>query len=143
MFVLATALPAQVTSLPAQAASLRLSIYRNVLRDLINQGQLERTASLKNLADLRSSLGLDDGDHQSAMQILMSEDKRLATMSSEDLSGLNLCRSAAAQEIEDLMGQRGLSVLEIGSLDRYGLEQLNRIQTQSGLETTPWTELLR
>ena len=143
VFVLATALPAQVTSLPAQAASLRLSIYRNVLRDLINQGQLERTASLKNLADLRSSLGLDDGDHQSAMQILMSEDKRLATMSSEDLSGLNLCRSAAAQEIEDLMGQRGLSVLEIGSLDRYGLEQLNRIQTQSGLETTPWTELLR
>jgi hypothetical protein len=64
-------------------------------------------------------------------------------MSSEDLSGLNLCRSAAAQEIEDLMGQRGLSVLEIGSLDRYGLEQLSRIQTQSGLETTPWTELLR
>lgn len=143
VFVLATALPAQAISLPAQAASLRLSIYRNVLRDLINQGQLERTASLKNLADLRSSLGLDDGDHQSAMQILMSEDERLATMSSEDLSGLNLCRSAAAQEIEDLMGQRGLSVLEIGSLDRYGLEQLNRIQTQSGLETTPWTELLR
>ena len=135
VFVLATALP-------AQAISLRLSIYRKVLRDLINQGQLERTASLKNLADLRSSLGLDDGDHQSAMQILVSKDKRLATMSSEDLSGLNLCRNAAAQEIEDLMGQRGLSVLEIGSLDRYGLEQLNRIQTQSGLETTPWTELL-
>jgi hypothetical protein len=135
VFVLATALP-------AQAISLRLSIYRKVLRDLINQGQLERTASLKNLADLRSSLGLDDGDHESAMQILMSKDKSLATMSSEDLSGLNLCRSAAAQEIEDLMGQQGLSVLEIGSLDRYGLEQLNRIQTQSGLETTPWTELL-
>ena len=135
VFVLATALP-------AQASSQRLSIYIDVLRDLINQGQLERTASLKNLADLRSSLGLDEGDHQTAMQILMSEDERLATMSSDDLSGLNLCRSAAAQEIEDLLSQRGLSVLEIDSLDSYGVEQLNRIQTESSLDNARWTELL-
>jgi hypothetical protein len=49
------------------------------------------------MADLRSSLGLDDGDHQRAMQILISEDERLATMNSETLSGLTICSSSAAQ----------------------------------------------
>ena len=136
VFVLANALPVQATS-------QRRSIYLDVLRDLINQGQLERTASLKALADLRNSLGLDDADHQSAMQVLIIEDERLGTMSSEDLSGLNLCRSAAAQEIEDLLRLRGSSVLEIDSLDTYGLERLNRIQMESSLDSTTWSELLR
>jgi len=90
VFVLATALP-------AHAISQRQRIYINVLRDLMNQGQLERTASLNNMADLRSSLGLDDGDHQRAMQILISEDERLATMNSETLSGLTICSSSGAQ----------------------------------------------
>jgi len=135
VFVLATALPVQATS-------QRRSIYLDVLRDLINQGQLERTASLKKLAELRSSLGLDDADHQSAMQVLTSEDERLAAMSSEELSGLSLCRSAAAQEIEDLLRLQNSSILELDRLDSFALERLNRIQTESGLDHNTWSDLL-
>lgn len=135
VFVLANALPVQATT-------QRRSIYIDVLRDLINQGQLERTASLKALTDLRISLGLNDADHQSAMQILTSEDERLATMSSDDLSGLNLCRSAAAQEIEDLLSLQGSTVLQLDRLDPSSLERLKRIQKESSLDDAAWSALL-
>ena len=73
VFVLANALPVQETS-------QRRSIYLDVLRDLISKGSLDRTASLKALVDLRTSLGLDDADHQSALEILTSE-RRCSTSS--------------------------------------------------------------
>jgi CRP-like cAMP-binding protein len=135
VFVLANALPAQETS-------QRRSIYLDVLRDLISQGRLDRTASLKALADLRTSLGLDDADHQSALEILISEDARLTSLSPDDLAGLRLCRNAAAQEIEDLLLLSGSTVLHLDRLDAHGRGRLNRIQIESGLDEGSWAELL-
>lgn len=135
VFVLANALPVQETS-------QRRSIYLDVLRDLISQGRLDRTASLKTLADLRTSLGLTDADHQSALEILTSEDPRLTSLSPEDLAGLNLCRNAAAQEIEDLLLLSGSTVLHLDRLDAHGRGRLNRIQIESGLDDATWAQLL-
>ncbi|MCP9776642.1 MULTISPECIES: cyclic nucleotide-binding protein [unclassified Cyanobium] len=135
VFVLANALPVQETS-------QRRSIYLDVLRDLISQGRLDRTASLKALVDLRTSLGLDDADHQSALEILTSEDARITSLSAEDLAGLNLCRNAAAQEIEDLLLLSGSTVLHIDRLDAHGRGRLNRIQIESGLDDDSWAQLL-
>jgi hypothetical protein len=135
VFVLANALPVQETS-------QRRSIYLDVLRDLISQGRLDRTASLKALVDLRTSLGLDDADHQSALEILTSEDARITSLSAEDLAGLNLCRNAAAQEIEDLLLLSGSTVLQLDRLDAHGRGRLNRIQIESGLDDDSWTQLL-
>jgi len=135
VFVLANALPVQETS-------QRQSIYLDVLRDLISQGRLDRTASLKTLADLRTSLGLTDADHQSALEILTSEDARLISLSPEDLAGLSLCRNAAAQEIEDLLLLSGSTVLHIDRLDAHGRGRLNRIQIESGLDDDSWAQLL-
>jgi len=135
VFVLANALPVQETS-------QRQRIYLDVLRDLISQGRLDRTASLKTLADLRTSLGLTDADHQSALEILTSEDARLISLSPEDLAGLSLCRNAAAQEIEDLLLLSGSTVLHIDRLDAHGRGRLNRIQIESGLDDDSWAQLL-
>ena len=135
VFVLANALPVQETS-------QRRSIYLDVLRDLISQGRLDRTASLKALVDLRTSLGLDDADHKSALEILTSEDARITSLSAEDLAGLNLCRNAAAQEIEDLLLLSGSTVLQLDRLDAHGRGRLNRIQIESGLDDDSWTQLL-
>ena len=135
VFVLANALPVQETS-------QRQSIYLDVLRDLLSSGRLDRTASLKTLADLRTSLRLADADHQSALEILTSEDPRLTSLSPEDLAGLNLCRNAAAQEIEDLLLLSGSTVLHLDRLDAYGRGRLNRIQIESGLDDDSWAQLL-
>lgn len=135
VFVLANALPVQETS-------QRRSIYLDVLRDLISQGRLDRTVSLKALVDLRASLGLDDADHQSALEILISEDVGITSLSAEDLAGLNLCRNAAAQEIEDLLLLTGSTVLHLDRLDAHGRGRLNRIQIESGLDDDTWTQLL-
>jgi hypothetical protein len=135
VFVLANALPVQATS-------QRRSIYLDVLRDLLSQGRLDRTASLKTLADLRTSLGLDDADHQSALEILTSEDARFINLSPEDLASLNFCRNAAAQEIEDLLILSGSTVLHLDNLDAYGRGRLERIQRESGLDEASWAALL-
>jgi hypothetical protein len=135
VFVLANALPVQETS-------QRRSIYLDVLRDLISQGRLERLGSLKALSDLRNTLGLDDNDHQSALEILSSEDERLTSLSADELAGLTLCRNAAAQELSDLMLLSGTTVLYPNKLDAYGLERLARIQTESGLDDISWDALL-
>ena len=135
VFVLANALP-------VQEASQRRSIYLDVLRDLISQGRLERTASLRALVDLRNSLGLDDGDHQNALEILSSEDSRFNSLSSEDLAGLTLCRNAAAQEIEDLLLLSGSTVLDPDRLDGHGRQRLERIRAESGLDEATWEALL-
>jgi hypothetical protein len=135
VFVLANALPVQETS-------QRRSIYLDVLRDLISQGRLDRTASLKALVDLRTSLGLDDADHQSALEILTSEDTRITSLSANDLAGLNLCRNAAAQEIEDLLLLSGSTVLHLDRLDAHGRGRLNRILIESGLDDDSWAQLL-
>jgi polyferredoxin len=129
-------------ALPVQESSQRRSIYLDVLRDQISQGRLDRTASLKALADLRTSLGLDDADHQSALEILASEDPKLTSLSPDDLAGLSLCRNAAAQEIEDLLLLSGSTVLHLEHLDAHGLARLNRIQIESGLDEATWAELL-
>ena len=136
VFVLANALPVQETS-------QRRSIYLDVLRDLISQGSLERLGSLKALSDLRNTLGLDDADHQSALEILSTEDERLTSLSADELAGLTLCRNAAAQELSDLMLLSGTTVLYPDKLDAYGRERLARIQTESGLDDISWAELLR
>jgi CRP-like cAMP-binding protein len=135
VFVLANALPVQETS-------QRQSIYLDVLRDLLSSGRLDRTASLKTLVDLRTSLRLTDADHQSALEILTSEDTRFTSLSAEDLAGLNLCRIAAAQEIEDLLLLSGSTVLHLEGLDAYGRERLERIQRESGLDEASWATLL-
>ena len=135
VFVLANALPVQETS-------QRQSIYLDVLRDLLSSGRLDRTASLKTLVDLRTSLRLTDADHQSALEILTSEDPRLTSLSPEDLAGLSLCRNAAAQEIEDLLLLSGSTVLHLDRLDAYGRGRLNRIQIESGLDEASWAQLL-
>ena len=135
VFVLANALPVQETS-------QRQSIYLDVLRDLLSSGRLDRTASLKTLADLRTNLRLTDADHQSSLEILTSEDPRLTSLSPEDLAGLNLCRNAAAQEIEDLLLLSGSTVLHLDRLDAYGRGRLNRIQIESGLDDDSWAQLL-
>ena len=135
VFVLANALPVQETS-------QRQSIYLDVLRDLLSSGRLDRTASLKTLADLRTSLRLTDADHQRSLEILTSEDPRLTSLSPEDLAGLNLCRNAAAQEIEDLLLLSGSTVLHLDRLDAYGRGRLNRIQIESGLDEASWAQLL-
>ena len=135
VFVLANALPVQETS-------QRQSIYLDVLRDLLSSGRLDRTASLKTLVDLRTSLRLTDADHQSSLEILTSEDPRLTSLSPEDLAGLNLCRNAAAQEIEDLLLLSGSTVLHLDRLDAYGRGRLNRIQIESGLDEASWAQLL-
>ena len=135
VFVLANALPVQETS-------QRQSIYLDVLRDLLSSGRLDRTASLKTLADLRTSLRLTDADHQSSLEILTSEDPRLTSLSPEDLAGLSLCRNAAAQEIEDLLLLSGSTVLHLDRLDAYGRGRLNRIQIESGLDDDSWAQLL-
>ena len=135
VFVLANALPVQETS-------QRQSIYLDVLRDLLSSGRLDRTASLKTLADLRTNLRLTDADHQSSLEILTSEDPRLTSLSPEDLAGLNLCRNAAAQEIEDLLLLSGSTVLHLDRLDAYGRGRLNRIQIESGLDEASWAQLL-
>ncbi|MCT0227986.1 cyclic nucleotide-binding protein [Synechococcus sp. CS-1331] len=135
VFVLANALPVQETS-------QRQSIYLDVLRDLLSSGRLDRTASLKTLVDLRTSLRLADADHQSALEILTSEDPRLTSLSPEDLAGLSLCRNAAAQEIEDLLLLSGSTVLHLDRLDAYGRGRLNRIQIESGLDEASWAQLL-
>ncbi|MCP9908893.1 cyclic nucleotide-binding protein [Cyanobium sp. BA20m-p-22] len=135
VFVLANALPVQETS-------QRQSIYRDVLRDLLSSGRLDRTASLKTLVDLRTSLRLTDADHQSSLEILTSEDPRLTSLSPEDLAGLSLCRNAAAQEIEDLLLLSGSTVLHLDRLDAYGRGRLNRIQIESGLDDDSWAQLL-
>jgi len=129
-------------ALPVQEGSQRRSIYLDVLRDLISQGRLDRTSSLKALTDLRTSLGLDDADHQGALEILISEDARLTSLSPEDLAGLTLCRNAAAQEIEDLLLLSGSTVLHLERLDAHCRERLNRIQIESGLDEASWAELL-
>jgi len=135
VFVLANALPVQETS-------QRQSIYLDVLRDLLSSGRLDRTASLKALVDLRTSLRLTDADHQSALEILTSEDTRFTSLSAEDLAGLNLCLNAAAQEIEDLLLLSGSTVLHLDRLDAYGRGRLNRIQIESGLDDDSWAQLL-
>ncbi|MFT5339504.1 MAG: hypothetical protein ACI9IO_001244 [Cyanobium sp.] len=135
VFVLANALPVQETS-------QRQSIYLDVLRDLLSSGRLDRTASLKTLADLRTSLRLTDADHQRSLEILTSEDQRLTSLSPEDLAGLNLCRNAASQEIEDLLLLSGSTVLHLDRLDAYGRGRLNRIQIESGLDDDSWAQLL-
>lgn len=135
VFVLAKALP-------VHESSQRRSIYLDVLRDLISQGRLDRTASLKALADLRSSLGLDDTDHQSALEILTSEDARLTSLSPDDLASMSLCRNAAAQEIEDLLLLSGSTVLHLDSLDAYGRKRLELIRMESGLDEVSWAALL-
>ncbi|MEB3332939.1 MAG: 4Fe-4S binding protein [Synechococcaceae cyanobacterium] len=135
VFVLANALPAQETS-------QRRSIYLDVLRELISQGRLERTASLRALLDLRSSLRLDDADHQNALEILTAEDPRLASLSPEDLAGLTLCRNAAAQEVEDLLLLSGSTLLDPDRLDAHGRQRLERIRSESGLDEATWAALL-
>ena len=135
VFVLANALPVQETS-------QRQSIYLDVLRDLLSSGRLDRTASLKTLVDLRTSLRLTDADHQRSLEILTSEDPRLTSLSPEDLAGLSLCRNAAAQEIEDLLLLSGSTVLHLDRLDAYGRGRLNRIQIESGLDDDSWAQLL-
>ncbi len=135
VFVLAKALP-------AQAVSQRRRIYLDVLRDLILQGRLERTASLMKLAELRTTLGLDENDHQAAMQLLASEDARLQSLNARELQGLDLRLSAAAEEIEDLLRLSGLTMLHLDRLDPYARERLERIRTESSLDDEQWNELL-
>ena len=135
VFVLANALP-------VQEASQRRSIYLDVLRDLISQGRLERTASLRALVDLRNSLELDDVDHQNALEILATEEPLLNSLSPDDLAGLSLCRNAAAQEIEDLLLLSGATVLDPDRLDAHGRQRLERVRCESGLDEATWQGLL-
>ena len=135
VFVLAKALP-------VQAQSERRAVYRSVLDDLLHQGRLDRRSSLLKLEELRTSLGLSPEDHQSALEVLSVEDPLLDQLSAHELTGLDLRRSAAHEEIEDLLRLSGHTTLASDTLSRSARQRLERIRLESGLDSASWEELL-
>jgi hypothetical protein len=135
VFVLAKALP-------AQAGSERRQVYTDVLRDMLRSGRLERATALVQLAELRSSLGLEPRDHAAAIELLLHEDAGLAGLSAPELGDLALRRSAAAEEVEDLLHLTGLRVLDPEALPAHLQQRLERIRTESGLDDPAWNDVL-
>jgi hypothetical protein len=135
VFVLAKALP-------VQAQSERRAVYRSVLDDLLHQGRLDRRSSLLKLEELRTTLGLSPDDHQSALEVLSVEDPLLDQLTASELTGLDLRRSAAHEEIEDLLRLSGHTTLASDTLSRSARQRLERIRLESGLDSASWEELL-
>ena len=135
VFVLAKALP-------VQASSQRRRLYQEVLGDQLRQGRLDRFSAQVKLEELRSSLGLDADDHRRALELVCSEDPQLAALSPMELVGLDLRRSAAQEEIEELLRLGQYTSLDSAQLSPHSRQRLERIRLESGLEDGAWEELL-
>ena len=135
VFVLAKALP-------AQASSQRRRLYQEVLGDQLRQGRLDRFSAQVKLEELRTSLGLDASDHRHALELVCSEDPQLLALTPMELAGLDLRRSAACEEIEELLRLGQHSSLDAALLSAGSRQRLERIRLESGLDDRTWEELL-
>jgi len=129
-------------ALPAKAKSERRSIYDNVLREQLQQGRLDRRTALVKLEELRLSLGLSEEEHRAALAVLVAENPKLAELSAMDLAGLDLRRSAAEEEIEDLLHLSNLQTLTPETLPDRLKTRLERIRLDSGLDHESWQDTL-
>ena len=129
-------------ALPAKAKSERRSIYSNVLKEQLEQGRLDRRTALVKLEELRLSLGLTQDEHRAAIEVLVAENPKLQELSAMDLAGLELRRSAALEEIEDLLRISNSNTITPDRIPATLSQGLERIRIESGLDNQSWEETI-
>ena len=132
-------LPAQevftlAKALPLALRSQMTTIYRGVVRDMLETGRLDQASALLQLAELRDALDLSTDDHLEAMRVLAEEEPSLQGLDRRERQLEELRREAFAEALQQLLYPANLEVLEPLNLRPELVQQLERLQANSGLE---------
>ena len=132
-------LPAQevftlAKALPLALRSQMTTIYRGVVRDMLDTGRLDQASALVQLAELRDALDLSTDDHLEVMRVLAEEEPALQGLDQRERQLEELRREALADALEQLLGAANVEVLNPGQLRPELRQQLERLQANSGLE---------
>jgi len=128
--------------LPGHYQETNLSIYKDVLRDLLLSGNVEVEGSLSHLSELRVTLGLAEIDHDKALYELQSSEPHLFAPDQAEQAGLSLQLKSASEALEDFMNLFKLNDLRLDSLGYTQLVKLETIRRQSNLDDRDWNRLL-
>ena len=124
--------------LPAHRREDNRKLYKNVVEDLYRSGRLERAASLLQLEELRSSLGLEEQDHHGVVHELALADPQLLALDERQSQRRNLREEAATEAITDFMEMAGLVDLDPDRLSPKQASQLETIRRSCGLDDIQW-----
>ena len=127
MFTLAKALPLALRS-------QMTTIYRGVVRDMLDTGRLDQASALVQLAELRDALELSTDDHLEVMRVLAEEEPALQGLDQRERQLEELRREALADALEQLLSAANIEVLNPEQLRPELRQQLERLQANSGLE---------
>ena len=133
-------LPAQevftlAKALPLALRSQMTTIYRGVVRDMLDHGRLDQASSLVQLAELRDALDLSTDDHLEVMRVLAEEDPTLQGLDQRERQLEELRREALSDAFEQLLSTANVEVLDHRLLRPELVKQLERLQADSGLGT--------
>lgn len=130
--------------LPGQQKQLAASIYRNVLEDMFRSGRLDVASALTYLQELRHSLGVDEHEHDLAVQELAMHDPRLMANTAKQQWSESLRMQAAKEAVSDLLDAGdGDSFLSLDSLTDRQRQSLLRIRLMTGLDDYEWSTMLK
>ncbi|QEY32295.1 4Fe-4S binding protein [Synechococcus sp. RSCCF101] len=131
-----------VKTLPALGQRQARAAYREVMREQLSSGRLQRAAALLQLEDLRRSLGLEDDDHHEVVRQLAEESPELLERDDRQRQIDDLRLEAARENLQEFVALTGLGSLDPSSLQGAQRERFERIRTGSGLDDAAWTGLL-
>ena len=132
-------LPAQevftlAKALPLALRSQMTTVYRGVVRDMLETGRLDQASALVQLAELRDALDLSTDDHLEVMRVLAEEEPSLQGLDRRERQLEELRREAFADALQQLLAAANLEVLDPLQLRPELQQQLERLQADSGLE---------
>ena len=140
-------LPAQevftlAKALPLALRSQMTTIYRGVVRDMLDTGRLDQASALVQLAELRDALDLSTDDHLEVMRVLAEEEPALQGLDQRERQLEELRREALADALEQLLSAANVEVLNPEQLRPELRQQLERLQANSGLEADSCSAVL-
>jgi len=131
-----------VRAMPALGRQQGRDVYRNVLTGMLQSGRLDQARALLDLAELRSTLQLEDADHHAVVRLLAQEHPELQQWDPLQRQRDDLRHEAAAEAVDQLLRQSGQEVLDPDRLPTATREQLQQLEQTSGLDADQWQALL-
>jgi hypothetical protein len=128
--------------LPAQLGESRLSLYREVVADLLRSGRITRAAALVQLSELRQSLQLADEDHHAVLRELAITEPRLLELDNRRRDLETLRRAAAVEAVADLLALDPHTPPPQLLAQPAQQAALERIRREQGLDDRSWEEIL-
>jgi len=128
--------------LPVHLRQNNITIYRNVLEDLFSTGRLDRASAFLQLEELRTVLGLKDGDHHEAVRELAIHDPDLLQLDASQRQARDLREAAAIEAVADLLDAGLDAGGRIEQPTPRQRQRLERIRRQAGLDDEAWAKVL-